>query len=64
MAACRDFWSHQKHMRIAAHDQIISYTSQDIPADPINLRVSGSIGHEVDGERDAVGRILVGGRWS
>ena len=35
-------WSKREHKLIGARDQIISYTSQDIPADPINLRISGS----------------------
>ena len=35
-------WSHHEHMRIRQRDQIISYTAQDIPADPINLHIFGS----------------------
>ncbi len=35
-------WSHHEHKRIASRDEIISYTAQDIPADPINLRLEGS----------------------
>jgi hypothetical protein len=32
-------WSHHEHKLIGRRDQIVSYTAQDIPADPINLRV-------------------------
>lgn len=35
-------WSHHEHKRIGSHDEIVSYTAQDIPADPINLHVHGS----------------------
>jgi LssY C-terminus len=35
-------WSKHEHKLIGERDQIISYTSQDIPADPINLRIKGS----------------------
>jgi hypothetical protein len=35
-------WSHHEHKRTGTRDEIISYTSQDIPADPINLSVTGS----------------------
>lgn len=34
-------WSHHEHKRIGRRDEIISYTAQDIPADPINLRLTG-----------------------
>jgi hypothetical protein len=34
-------WSHHEHKRVGARDEIISYTAQDIPADPINLHVKG-----------------------
>lgn len=34
-------WSNHEHKKIRRGDQIISYTSQDIPADPINLRLIG-----------------------
>ena len=37
-------WSRHEHKRIGSRDQIISYTSQDIPADPINLRIIASQG--------------------
>ena len=35
-------WSHHEHKRIGSRDEIVSYTAQDIPADPINLHVHGS----------------------
>lgn len=35
-------WSHHEHKRIGSRDEIISYTAQDIPADPINLRLKGN----------------------
>ncbi len=35
-------WSHHEHKRIGSRDEIISYTAQDIPADPINLRLEGN----------------------
>jgi LssY C-terminus len=35
-------WSKHEHKLIGKRDQIVSYTSQDIPADPINLHISGS----------------------
>lgn len=34
-------WSKHEHKKIRRGEQIISYTSQDIPADPINLRLIG-----------------------
>ena len=34
-------WSHHEHKRIGSRDEIVSYTAQDIPADPINLRLTG-----------------------
>lgn len=34
-------WSKHEHKKIGQRDEILSYTSQDIPADPINLRLSG-----------------------
>ena len=34
-------WSRHEHKRIGGRDQIQSYTAQDIPADPINLRLMG-----------------------
>ena len=34
-------WSHHEHKRIGRRDEIVSYTAQDIPADPINLRIEG-----------------------
>lgn len=34
-------WSHHEHKRIGRRDAIISYTAQDIPADPVNLRLIG-----------------------
>lgn len=35
-------WSHHEHRKIGQRDAITSYTAQDIPGDPINLRVYGS----------------------
>ena len=35
-------WSKHEHKLIGKRDQIISYTSQDIPADPINLKIWGT----------------------
>lgn len=35
-------WSKHEHKKLRRSDEIISYTSQDIPADPINLRLQGS----------------------
>ena len=35
-------WSHHEHKLMAARTQIVAYTSQDIPGDPVNLRVHGS----------------------
>ena len=35
-------WSHHEHKRIGSRDEIISYTAQDIPADPINLLLEGN----------------------
>lgn len=40
-------WSHHEHRLMATRTQIVSYTAQDIPADPINLRVFGS-GADID----------------
>jgi hypothetical protein len=34
-------WSKHEHKKIGRTDQIVSYTSEDIPADPINLRLVG-----------------------
>ncbi|WP_174293184.1 LssY C-terminal domain-containing protein [Sphingomonas bacterium] len=34
-------WSRHEHKRIGRRDELISYTAQDIPADPINLRLKG-----------------------
>ena len=34
-------WSKHEHRKLRRNDEIISYTSQDIPADPINLRLIG-----------------------
>lgn len=34
-------WSKHEHRKVRRSDEIISYTSQDIPADPINLRLIG-----------------------
>lgn len=35
-------WSKHEHKKIGRREEIISYTSQDIPADPINLRLVAS----------------------
>ena len=35
-------WSHHERKRIGLRTEIVSYTAQDLPADPINLRVYGS----------------------
>jgi LssY C-terminus len=35
-------WSSHEHKLIGERDQIISYTSQDIPADPINIEILAS----------------------
>jgi hypothetical protein len=35
-------WSHHEHKRIGSRDEIISYTAQDIPADPVNLQLTAS----------------------
>ncbi len=35
-------WSHHEHKRVGRRGEIQSYTAQDIPADPINLRLKGS----------------------
>jgi hypothetical protein len=34
-------WSKHEHKKLRPTDEVISYTSQDIPADPINLRLIG-----------------------
>ncbi len=34
-------WSKHEHKKIGRREEIVSYTSQDIPADPINLRLIG-----------------------
>jgi hypothetical protein len=34
-------WSKHEHKKIGRREEIVSYTSQDIPADPINLRLVG-----------------------
>ena len=35
-------WSHHEHRLMHGRTQITSYTAQDIPADPVNLRLRGS----------------------
>lgn len=35
-------WSRHEHRLIGARDAIISYTAQDIPGDPVNLRLIGA----------------------
>jgi hypothetical protein len=34
-------WSKHEHKKVHRNEAVISYTSQDIPADPINLRLIG-----------------------
>jgi len=34
-------WSHHEHKLMAHRNEIISYTAQDIPGDPVNLRLAG-----------------------
>lgn len=34
-------WSKHEHKKIGRSEEIVSYTSEDIPADPINLRLLG-----------------------
>ena len=34
-------WSKHEHKRVRPREAMVSYTSQDIPADPINLRLIG-----------------------
>lgn len=34
-------WSKHEHKKIGQREEIVSYTSQDIPADPINLHLIG-----------------------
>ena len=36
-------WSKHEHKSVRRNEQIISYTSQDIPADPINLHLVGDL---------------------
>ncbi|NIJ08407.1 hypothetical protein FHS31_002024 [Sphingomonas vulcanisoli] len=48
-------WSHHERKHFAGRDQIISYTAQDIPADPINLHLLGS--------RDAITRAFRQAGW-
>lgn len=35
-------WSRHEHKKIGRRGEIVAYTSQGIPADPINLRLTGS----------------------
>jgi hypothetical protein len=35
-------WSHHEHKLMPMRRQLVSYTSQDIPGDPINLRIHAS----------------------
>jgi hypothetical protein len=35
-------WSKHEHRKVGRRDEIVSYTSQDIPADPINLKLVGN----------------------
>ena len=49
-------WSKHEHKKIRFNDEIVSYTSQDIPADPINLRLIG--------DPRSVGCAFTRGGWS
>ncbi len=35
-------WSHHEHKLLGERDALTSYTAQDIPGDPINLRIHGT----------------------
>ena len=37
------WWSKHEHKKVRLDEQIVSYTSQGIPADPINLRLVGDV---------------------
>ena len=37
-------WSKHEHRKVRSGEEILSYTAQDIPADPINLRLIGDRG--------------------
>jgi hypothetical protein len=49
-------WSHHEHRLMAARSQIVAYTSQDIPGDPVNLRLHGSAA--------AIGCVFARAGWS
>lgn len=49
-------WSHHEHKLIGKRAEIVSYTAQDIPGDPINL--------ELNGERRAIECAFRRGGWS
>jgi len=49
------FWTHHEHKKHDPHVAIVSYTHQDIPADPINLRLTG--------EANTIACILGGAGW-
>ena len=49
-------WSHHEHKRIGTRDEIVSYTAQDIPADPVNLRVRGTA--------EQISRAMADGGWT
>ena len=34
-------WSRHEHRKIRSREELVSYTSQDIPADPVNVRLIG-----------------------
>ena len=36
-------WSKHEHKKLRLDEEMLSYTSQDIPADPINLRLIGDL---------------------
>ena len=49
-------WSKHEHRKIRSGEELLSYTAQDIPADPINLRLIG--------DRDAVQCAFGRAAWS
>lgn len=49
-------WSKHEHKKLRSNEELISYTSQDIPADPINLRLIGDL--------KSIGCAFARGGWS
>lgn len=35
-------WSHHERKKMSSRTELVSYTAQDLPADPINLRLAGA----------------------